>query len=200
MPKAIAANGYASLTEAVQGMLDAGLHRPDIASLLGIDTKRVAMIESRLRVRRGERGGGRQVLIPTDALAALEPHAARRGMSVNELVRVIVEAVVDCHAIIARAGIQLPMMYRLGFPNANCRGCVNAQSPRYWNRTRRHFPDVFQRRAALSRKLGVRLVKLGSGKRERIFLDELDPNIGDGDEEPSTECSLLCYIAEQRMG
>jgi hypothetical protein len=98
-----------------------------------------------------------------------------------------------------RAGIVLPMMYRLGFNNANCIGCVQAQSPAYWNRTRRHFPEDFARRARLSRELGVRLVKLTTGARERIFLDELDPNMGAGEVEPHMDCSLLCYIAEQTI-
>lgn len=105
----------------------------------------------------------------------------------------------DCHAIVERAGIVLPMMYRLGFPNANCIGCVNAQAPRYWNRVRRHFPDVFASRAKLSRELGVRLVKGTAGARERQFLDELDPANDEEDAEPNAECSLLCYIAEQAI-
>lgn len=103
----------------------------------------------------------------------------------------------DCHAIIDRAGIVLPMMYRLGFNNANCIGCVAAQSPSYWNRVRRHFPDVFDARATLSRSLGVRLVKLTSGDRQRIFLDELPPDAGANDADPPMDCSLLCYIAEE---
>jgi hypothetical protein len=103
----------------------------------------------------------------------------------------------DCHAIIDRAGIVLSAMYRLGFPNANCIGCVNAQSARYWNRTRRLFPAVFEARAVLSRELGVRLVKFSDDTR--IFLDELDPSLDDGDEGPEMECSLLCYIAEQKI-
>jgi hypothetical protein len=102
----------------------------------------------------------------------------------------------DCHAIVDRAGITLPYMYRIGFDNANCIGCVNAQGATYWNRTRKHFPEVFAARAALSRKLGVRLIKGSTGDRERQFLDELDP-AAVGDEPPGMECSLLCYIAEQ---
>lgn len=105
----------------------------------------------------------------------------------------------DCHAILDRAGLLIPEMYRLGFPNANCMGCVNAQSPGYWNRTRRHFPEVFASRAAQSRALGVRLVKTTSGARERLFLDELDPTLDGGDDEPSMECSLLCYMEEGRI-
>lgn len=106
----------------------------------------------------------------------------------------------DCHAIVERAGIKRSAMYDLGFPNANCRGCVNAQSPGYWNLTRRVFPDVWERRNALSRELGVRLIKLTSGTRERVYLDEVDPNVGlDGSLPPMPECSLLCYAAENTI-
>jgi hypothetical protein len=105
----------------------------------------------------------------------------------------------DCHALVARAGIELPAMYRLGFPNANCRGCVKAQSPAYWNLTKRVFPEVFEQRAALSRELGVRLVKLTAGERERVFLDELTPEMGEGVVMPETDCSLLCYLAATQL-
>lgn len=104
-----------------------------------------------------------------------------------------------CHAIIERAGLRRPQSYEDGFPNANCRGCVKMQSPGYWNLTRRVYPEVFEARAKLSRELGVRLVKETSGDRERIFLDELDPNIGMRDPIESVECSLLCYAAEGVM-
>lgn len=104
----------------------------------------------------------------------------------------------DCHAMVERAGIALPAMYRLGFANANCIGCVAAQSPGYWNRVRRHFPDVFRQRAELSRQLGVRLVKGTSGARERLFLDELSPTIM-GEDGPTPECSLLCALAEDTL-
>lgn len=103
----------------------------------------------------------------------------------------------DCHAIIDRVGIQLPITYRLGFNNANCLGCVRAQAPSYWNRVRRHFPDVFASRATLSRALGCRLVKLTKAPRERLFLDELPPEMDVGDADPRMDCSLLCHLAEQ---
>ena len=105
----------------------------------------------------------------------------------------------DCHAIVDRAGLTIPMMYRLGFNNANCIGCVQAQAPSYWNRVRRHFPEVFERRAALSRELGVTLVKGTAGDRERMFLDELDPALGAADTDPAMDCSLLCWLAEQEI-
>lgn len=76
----------------------------------------------------------------------------------------------DCLRIVAEAGIELPAMYRLGFANNNCIGCVKSQSPAYWNMVRRHFPEVFARRCEQSRRLNVKLIKI---KGVRTFLDEL---------------------------
>lgn len=65
----------------------------------------------------------------------------------------------DCFEIIKLAGIELPYIYSLGFPNANCIGCVKSQSPTYWNLVRRWFLDTFNQRAEQSRRIGCRLVK-----------------------------------------
>ncbi len=81
------------------------------------------------------------------------------------------------------------MMYRLGFSNNNCIGCVKATSPVYWNRVRRLFPEVFAARSRLSREIGCRLVRV---KGVRMFLDELNPNEGDKEIEPPIDCSLAC--------
>lgn len=126
----------------------------------------------------------------------------RRGNPEVALMTLLIDEGLDkeaCHSIVARAGIQIPAMYRLGFNNANCIGCVQAQSPTYWNRVKRLFPAVFAARAGLSRALGVRLVKLSTGDRNRIFLDELTPEMDSGNVEPPMECSLLCYMAEQTI-
>ena len=53
----------------------------------------------------------------------------------------------DCFKIIEKAGIKLPEIYSLGFPNANCIGCVKSSSPTYWNLVRKTFPKVFEERA-----------------------------------------------------
>ena len=102
----------------------------------------------------------------------------------------------DCHAIVARAGIRMSQRYLDGFPNANCRGCVKQESPGYWNLERRTDPAIFNARAKLSREIGCKLVKLTTGARERIYLDELDPSAGITEKIPNLECSLLCYSAE----
>lgn len=95
----------------------------------------------------------------------------------------------QCLRLLREAGIEPPKMYELGFDHNNCLGCVKSQSPDYWNRTRRHFPEVFERRAKQSRNLGVRLVKLHG---QRIFLDELLPTITTGEGDGEIECGPLC--------
>lgn len=105
----------------------------------------------------------------------------------------------DCLAMIQRAGIELPMMYRLGYRNNNCIGCPKGGMG-YWNKIRVDFPDVFERMASLQRRLGP-----GSGfwrerdTGERITLDGLTPTRGNHVAEPSIECSLLCHTAESAI-
>lgn len=97
----------------------------------------------------------------------------------------------DCHAIVRAAGIELPMMYRLGFDNNNCIGCPKGGAG-YWNMIRHHFPDHFDRMAELSRRLGARLVKQDGA---RIFLDELRPDTGRQKSEVVIDCSPFCESA-----
>jgi hypothetical protein len=97
----------------------------------------------------------------------------------------------DCYEIIQRAGILLPASYRQGYNNANCKGCVKATSPTYWNRVRVTDPDVFNERAVQSRKIGCRLTRV---KGKRIFLDELDPMAKGRPIKllKSVECGIFC--------
>ena len=94
----------------------------------------------------------------------------------------------ECFDLIIDAGIKLPLTYELGYPNANCIGCVKATSPTYWNHVRKTHPEVFERRALLSYKLGVRLVRY---KGKRIFLHEL-PSDAVGRKMKSYECGIFC--------
>jgi len=66
----------------------------------------------------------------------------------------------NCFDIIMDAGIELPEIYKLGFPNANCIGCVKSQSPKYWNLVREKFPEIYDDRAEQSRRIGAKLVKI----------------------------------------
>lgn len=97
----------------------------------------------------------------------------------------------DCFAILRKAGIDLPRVYAMGYPNANCIGCVKATSPTYWNLVREKHPEVFAARAEQSRRLGAKLVRVGN---QRIYLDELSP---DATGRPlntmkEIECGLFC--------
>lgn len=96
----------------------------------------------------------------------------------------------DCYQIVLDAGIRLPLVYRLGYPNANCLGCVKATSPTYWNHVRKIHPEVFRQRAEQSRRLGARLARY---KGERIFLDELPESaVGRNMKTMRIECGIFC--------
>lgn len=93
-----------------------------------------------------------------------------------------------CFEVLINAGVKLPNIYKKGFPNANCIGCVKAQSPTYWNLVRKEYPEVFKSRAEQSRDIGCKLVKLHG---DRIFLDELKPT-DTGGRMRSIECGIFC--------
>ncbi|XTZ40272.1 hypothetical protein ACQYRI_10060 [Salmonella enterica] len=101
----------------------------------------------------------------------------------------------DCFRMLLEAGIRLPRIYHMGYPNANCIGCVKATSPTYWNLVRRVHPDVFSQRAEQSRRLGVRLVR---HRGERIYLDELPTDaIGLPIKDMDFECGIFCKPAKE---
>jgi len=94
----------------------------------------------------------------------------------------------DCFDIIESCNIELPRVYKMGYPNANCIGCVKATSPTYWNHVRKMHPEVFEQRAIQSRRIGAKLVRY---KGNRIFLDELPIN-AIGNKMKSYECGIFC--------
>lgn len=98
----------------------------------------------------------------------------------------------DCLNILVKEKIDLPEMYKLGYHNNNCIGCVKGQQG-YWNKIRKDFPDVFSRMAGIERTLDVAINKsyAGDGKRKRVFLDELDPLAGKHEDLQIT-CGLFC--------
>lgn len=112
-------------------------------------------------------------------MTADEGQRAARFAANNSELRLrwlLIEAGLTKHAclqMIQAAGIEIPAMYRLGYKNNNCLGCVKATSPSYWNKVRQDFPEVFERRCDQSRRLNSRLVRING---ERRFLDELQPD------------------------
>lgn len=98
----------------------------------------------------------------------------------------------ECFKILMSAGIELPTMYKLGYPNNNCIGCVKGQAG-YWNKIRKDFPDTFNKMAKQERKMNVAInKKYVDGKRVRVFLDELPETMGRMIDEPDIECGVLC--------
>lgn len=90
----------------------------------------------------------------------------------------------ECAGILINAGIELPEMYKLGYENNNCIGCVKGGMG-YWNKIRVDFPDVFEQRGIDERIAGHSCIK-------GVFLDELDPNAGRGTNIVIPECGAFC--------
>jgi len=100
-----------------------------------------------------------------------------------------------CLALVESAGIKLPVLYGLGFPNNNCIPCVKATSPDYWSLVRKQFPAEFARIAKLSRELDVRLCRI---KDERRFIDEI-PDDCPTLNPLAPSCDFLCHLAEMGL-
>ena len=103
-----------------------------------------------------------------------------------------------CLAMVERAGINPPLTYALGFPNANCIPCCKATSPAYWALVRKHFPAEFDRMAKLARKVGTKGVRLARIKNVRIFIDEI-PLDHPTTEPLAPDCDFLCSKVEQEF-
>lgn len=89
----------------------------------------------------------------------------------------------DCFFIVDNAGIEMPEMYKLGFNNNNCVGCVKGGMA-YWNKIREHFPDVFNRMAKAEREIGRSCLK-------RYFLDSLPLDAGRGKAPTVLDCGSV---------
>ena len=102
----------------------------------------------------------------------------------------------DCLGLLSNAGIELPEMYKLGYRNNNCIGCVKGEAG-YWNKIRIDFPEVFERMAQTEELLGRTVCKVyRNGKLERPTLRELPPDVGNYPKEHAIECGIFCEMAE----
>lgn len=105
----------------------------------------------------------------------------------------------DCKAMVERAGIELPLMYRLGYDNANCIGCVKGGAG-YFRAIREDFPAQFAELAAVEAEVCDEksyLLRHRSGPLEgqRFPLKDLPPGPAARNERlPS--CSFFCEMAE----
>lgn len=90
----------------------------------------------------------------------------------------------DCFKILMNANIDLPEMYRLGYNNANCVGCVKGGKG-YWNKIRIDFPETFNRMSEQEETLGASCIN-------GTFLKDLDPTSGRHKSIELPECGLTC--------
>jgi len=81
-----------------------------------------------------------------------------------------------------RQGLELPVMYKMGYKNNNCIGCVKGGMG-YWNKIKRDFPEQFNRMAKIERELNIKINK--------VFLDELKGMEGNYQAEMIT-CDFTC--------
>lgn len=130
---------------------------------------------------------------------------------------------IDCKAIVQNAGIELPILYKMGYANNNCIPCVKGQAG-YQNKVRVDFPEHFERMAQVEESLGRTICKvdmisvkknypdiyknLGSPEVQnekggavywRPTLRELPPDAGDYPQEQSIECGIFCMMAEDEI-
>ena len=127
----------------------------------------------------------------------------------------------DCLAMLENAGIELPTMYRLGYHNNNCTGCVKAVQAEYWVKIKQDFPDMFYRMNAAEKMLGRSVVKIGMKRVKKQWpdiyeklgspelvndngnethwrpqLDEIPSDVIAMDNSPDIQCGIFCQIAE----
>jgi len=104
-----------------------------------------------------------------------------------------------CLGMIDHADIELPVTYKLGYNHNNCIGCVKGGMG-YWNKIRKDFPEAFSRMAKIERKIGNSVLKEKiDGKHYPLFLDEMDDNRGNYQDEPDISCDILCTIDYNRL-
>lgn len=96
----------------------------------------------------------------------------------------------DCLSMIKRSGIELPVMYKLGYQNNNCIGCVKGGMG-YWNQIRKDFPLQFKHMSQLERHLGHAICKDKTGP---VYLDELDPKRGRFKTDQPGDCGFTCEV------
>ena len=93
----------------------------------------------------------------------------------------------DCIRMLRDFGIEVPMMYRLGYSNNNCIGCVKGGMG-YWNKVRQDFPLIFEKTAELEREYNMTIMS------NRIYLDELEPNRGYAVKAYVEPCGIFCEM------
>ena len=103
----------------------------------------------------------------------------------------------DCKAMIERARIELPTIYKLGYHNANCPGCVKGGEA-YWRAIDEDFPEIYERRMKQQEAIGPGSYLFRDRKTGRRFgLRELRNKPGPVQRAGLPSCSFFCEAAER---
>ena len=89
------------------------------------------------------------------------------------------------------AGIELPMMYKLGYHNNNCIGCFKAGAG-YWNKIRKDFPDIFNEVAQVEVETKHTILKENG---QQLYLKDLSPDKGNQKDLEIPDCGLFCDVS-----
>lgn len=104
----------------------------------------------------------------------------------------------DCKAMVERAGIMLPLMYRMGYSNANCPGCIKGGEG-YFRAIREDFPERFEALCQIQDELGSGSY-LFRNRQTNVRFSLRD--LGDGPvrrNEALPACSFFCEMAEAEI-
>lgn len=86
-------------------------------------------------------------------------------------------------------GFDLPTMYKLGYQNNNCRGCVKGGMG-YWSKgIKKDFPDIYDKMAKLEREIGHAINKDKNGP---VYLDEITEPRGNFKRDMPRDCGFTC--------
>ena len=101
----------------------------------------------------------------------------------------------DCLEFVKDLDIEIPVMYKLGYNNNNCVGCVKGGMG-YWNKIRVDFPGAFERMAKLERKIGHAINKDRDGP---VYLDVLAPDRGRFKKDMPGDCGFTCEWKQEEL-
>ncbi len=103
----------------------------------------------------------------------------------------------DCILQIINADISIPIMYKMGYKNNNCIGCVKGAGG-YWNKIKKDFPEIFEKTAQIEEEYGAKLLVQWNGKKlEHITLRELKETTGNYKSELPISCGFVCGTDEE---
>ena len=97
----------------------------------------------------------------------------------------------DCLNWLIENDFEMPTMYKLGYQNNNCIGCVKGGMG-YWNAIRKDFPEAFGKMAKLEREIGHSVCR-------ESYLDELAPDRGNFKKDQPPSCGFNCEWKQEDL-